>query len=406
MKQERVVITGIGSISALGNDHHAFWKALSAGQSGVAAIQQVDCSAMRFQSAAEVKGFVQKEHFETNQLFWLDRFAQFALISAREAIKDSNISPLFLANERTAVITGSSMGGQQASAVGYERTHQQKKVTVSPATLPCSMASSGASHIASTFGIVGPTYTVSTACASSTHAIGQAFWFIRQGLIDRAITGGSDAPFILGVLRSWEALRVVTPHQCAPFSKDRSGMILGEGGAMLVLESLSSALARGASIYAEMVGFGMSADADHILNPNTVGQCQAMKAVLNDAKIQPQDVQYINAHGTGTRVNDEVESATIRAVFPDAHQHLWVSSTKAAHGHLLGASGALETVATALAIKHQLIPPTLNFLEPDPLCDIPLVVNQARPSEIEYALCSSFAFGGLNAILALRRCII
>lgn len=402
MNAERVVVTGLGTISALGKNQLDFWRSLSSGISGISTIEQVDCSDMRFKSGAEVKQYNCDDYFEAKQLNWLDRFAQFALISAREAITDAKINLKDLANAQTAVITGSCLGGQNTQDQAFHRFYHQNNKRGNPNIIPNVMANAGASNIATNFGITGPTYTISTACSSSTHAIGQAFWLIRHGLVQRAITGGSEAPFSPGHLRSWEALRVVSADTCRPFSKNRSGMILGEGGAMLLLESLSSALKRGATIYAEIVGFGMSADATHLTDPNSSGQSQAITAALNDAQIKAKSVQYINAHGTATMVNDQIETRTIHSNFPEAEKHLKISSTKGAHGHLLGASGAIETIATVLAIKHQTIPPTLNFSETDPNCDLPLVVNQAQHCDIDYALCSTFAFGGLNAILALR----
>ena len=403
MKPIRVVITGLGIVSALGNNHHDFWNALSAGESGFLPIQQVDCSGMRFSSGAEVKNVDMDAYFLPKELTWLDRFAQFAVISAQEAIEDAKINPQDIANSHTAVITGSSLGGKNAEDEIYRRLYRQNKSRANPNSIPNAMTNAGASKITSRFHITGPTYTLSTACASSTHAIGHAFWLIRQGIVCRALAGGSETPFTEVHLRAWDALKVVSSETCRPFSKNRSGMILGEGGAMLFLESLTSAQNRGAPIYAEIVGFGMSADADHLTKPSTFGQSQAILSALRDANVSPEAIQYINAHGTGTVVNDEVESQTIRTLFPDAENHLLVSSTKSAHGHLLGASGAIETAATVLAIKHKLIPPTLNFTEKDPKCDIPLVMNRAYHSDIDYALCSSFAFGGLNAVLALRR---
>lgn len=403
MIPQRVVITGMGSISALGKNSAEFWSELSSGKSGIGPIKQVDCSDMRFKSGGEVKDYREADYFQPKQLIWLDRFAQFALIAAKEAVEDSKMNELDLANAKTAVITGSCVGGKNTEDQNYYRLYHQKKRSCHPNVVPSVMANAGASHIAATYGVTGPSYTLSTACSSSTHAIGHAFWLIRQGIVSRAITGGSEAPFSMGHLRAWEALRVVAPDTCRPFSNNRSGMIIGEGGAMFVLESLSSALERGASIHAEIVGFGMSADASHLTDPHSSGQSQAIFAALQDAQIKPADVHYINAHGTGTKANDHVESTTIRAVFPEADKHLLVSSTKAAHGHMLGATGATEMIATVLAIKHKLIPPTLNFVERDPGCDIPLVVNTPHPCEIDYALCSSFAFGGLNAILAVRR---
>ncbi len=403
MIPSRVVVTGMGTITALGKNYNDFWRSLSSGVSGISPIEKVDCSDLRFNRGAEVKPYHEADYFQPNQLIWLDRFTQFALIAAAEAVEDSKLTQHDLANAQTAVITGSCLGGKTTEDEGFYRLYHQQKRSVHPSGIPKVMANAGASHIASTYGIIGPSYTISTACSSSTHAIGHAFWLIRQGIVSRAITGGSEAPFSYGHLRGWEALRVVTSDACRPFSNNRTGMILGEGGAMLMLESLSSAVSRGAHIHAEIVGFGMSTDANHITDPDSSGQILAISSALNDAHIKPDNVHYINAHGTGTKANDHVESTTIRAAFPHANQHLWVSSTKAAHGHLLGATGATETIATILAIKHQLIPPTLNFLEADPACDVPLVVNTARPTEIDYAVCSTFAFGGLNAILVLRR---
>jgi nodulation protein E len=405
MKPNRVVITGLGAVSAMGNNHQDFWQALVNGRSGISPIQRIDCSSMRFKSGAEVININMDDYFQPKDQAWIDRFAQFALIAAQEAVDHSKIDKLSLANAQTAVITGSCLGGKTTEEEGYVRLFRQNNPRANPNTIPNSMANAGASHIASKFSITGPTYTITTACASSTHAIGQAFWLIRQGVVCRAIAGGSEAPFSEGHLRAWDALRVISPDTCRPFSSNRSGMILGEGGAMLVLESLSSAERRGAEIYAEVVGFGMSSDASHLTKPNSLGQSQAVLSALHDADISPEAIHYINAHGTGTLVNDEVETKTIRAVFPKADEHLFVSSTKGAHGHLLGAAGALETIATVLAIKHKTIPPTINFTEKAAHCDLPLIVNQAYEREVDYALCFSFAFGGLNAVLALRRCI-
>lgn len=403
MNRERVVITGIGVISALGKNHHDYWSALTSGKSGIAPIKKVNCGSMRFTQGAEIKNYHAEDYFQPNQLVWLDPFAQFALISADEAIANAGLTKDDIANTQTAVITGSCVGGKTVEDKQFYRLYHDKKPSLHPSTVPNTMANAGASHITAKYGIVGPSYTISTACSSSTHAIGQAFWLIRHGLVSRAIAGGSEAPFSMGHLKAWEALRVVSADTCRPFSKNRSGMILGEGGAMLILESLSSALQRNATIHAEIVGFGMSGDACHITTPSSTGQQQAISAALNDAGIEASSIQYINAHGTGTLMNDQVETTTIQTIFPNRNNTLWVSSTKAAHGHLLGATGAAETIATVLAIKHALIPPTIHFEERDPACDLPLVVNEARPCEIEYALCSSFAFGGLNAILVLRR---
>jgi nodulation protein E len=253
------------------------------------------------------------------------------------------------------------------------------------------------------FGITGPSFTISTACSSAAHAIGQAYWMIRSGGAELALTGGSEAPFSFGILKAWEAMRVVSPETCRPFSKDRRGMILGEGAAMFVLEPLEAARARGAAIHAEIVGFGMSADAAHITQPSAEGAARAMRAALRDAGLAPEQIGYVNAHGTATPANDVTETAALRSVFGAHANRLPVSSTKSMHGHALGAAAALECLATALALRDGVLPPTANFTEPDPECDLDVIPNHARPAQVEYALSNSFAFGGLNAVLALRK---
>jgi nodulation protein E len=265
------------------------------------------------------------------------------------------------------------------------------------------MPNAAASHITMEFGITGFAYSISTACASSNHAIGNAFWMIRNGMCDCAITGGSETPLSYGFLKAWEAIRVVAPVTCQPFSKGRQGMILGEGGAMMVLESLDVAMKRGAKIYGEIIGFGMSSDASHITKPNQKGAEQAMRLALKDAAITPEKIDYINAHGTGTVANDVMEAAAINQVFGSHTAQLAVSATKSLHGHVLGGTSAIEAVITALALKHQVLPPTANFNEPDPECPIDVVPNKARQGRIDFALSNSFAFGGLNAVLAFRR---
>src|SRR5437870_5164007 len=265
------------------------------------------------------------------------------------------------------------------------------------------MANAGASHISMEFGITGPAFTISTACSSSSHAIGQAFWMVRGGVTDLAIAGGSEAVFSMGFLKAWEAMRVVSPDTCRPFSKDRTGMILGEGGAMLVLEPLEKALARGARIHGEIVGFGMSADASHITQPSVEGAGRAIRSALRDGDMAPERVGYINAHGTATQVNDVTETAAIREVFGAHAGRLAVSSTKSMHGHALGAAGAIEAIATILALRNGVLPPTAGFRQADPQCDLDIIPNQARHAQPEYAVSNTFAFGGLNAVLAFRK---
>ena len=403
MLPRRVAVTGLGVISALGHDTASFWEALRAGRSGIAPIETVNMTGFRFRNGAEVRAYDPARHFESAQLDVLDRFAQFALIAARQAIHDSGIVFTPELRARTAVITGSSLGGQSTQDAQFVEIYRRNSTRVHPLTIPRTMANAAASHISMEFGISGPAFTLSTACSSANHAIGQAFWMVRNGAAEVAITGGSEAPFSYGLLRAWEAMRVIAPDTCRPFSRDRRGMILGEGSAMLVLEPLERARARGARVHAEIVGFGMSSDAGHITTPSADGPARAMQAALCDAATPSESVGYINAHGTGTVNNDSTETQAIRLTFGSHADKLAVSSTKSMHGHALGAAGALEAVATLLALRCGILPPTANFTAPDPACDLDVIPNQPRPAQVEYALSNSFAFGGLNAVLAFRR---
>ena len=398
----RVAVTGIGVICALGRTADEFGRSLRQGRAGIGPIRSADCSALRFRNGAEVPAYDHRTYFDDKTADFMDRFAQFAVIAARESTKDAGIewSPELLQN--AAIITGSCVGGQSTEDLGFHNVYKMGLNRVHPLTIPKTMANAGASHISMEFGITGPSYTISTACSSASHAIGQAFWMVRSGAAPLAITGGSEAPFSFGILKAWEALRVVSPDTCRPFSKDRSGMVLGEGGAMLVLEPLDAARARGAQIHAEIVGFGMSSDASHITQPSAQGAARAMRAALCDAHITPEAIAYINAHGTGTQANDPTETAAIRSVFGAHADRLAVSSTKSMHGHALGAAGALEALAAILAMRDGFLPPTANFNEADPACDLDVVPNVSREADFEYSLSNSFAFGGLNAVLAFR----
>ena len=403
MENQRVVVTGMGVISAVGHNVAAFWQSLREGRSGIAPIESVDREQLRFKHAAEARGYDAADYFDAKRTDMLDRFAQFALVAAREAVAGARIEWTPEQRARTGVVTGSCVGGQNAQDTGFNELYRHGRTRVHPLSVPRIMANAGASHISMEYGTTGPAYTVSTACASSTHAIGQAFHMVRHGMIDAAIAGGSEAPFSFGHLKAWEAMRVVAGDTCRPFSKTRTGMILGEGGAMLVLETLDAARARGAQIHAEVCGFGMSADAHHLTQPSVEGAARAIVAALRDARIEPEQVGYINAHGTATQANDPMETAAIRAVFGKHAGRLAVSSTKSMHGHALGAAGALEAAATVLALRERMLPPTANFQEPDPQCDLDYVPNEARAADVEYAVSNSFAFGGLNAVLVFRR---
>ena len=399
----RVAITGVGAISALGRNAAEFAESLRRGRSGIGPIQSIDCSQLRFQNAAEVPEYSHQPYFEDRRADFMDRFAQFAVIAAREAVASAGVQWTAAVRENAAIVTGSCVGGQTAQDVGFQELYKLGRNRVHPLTIPRTMANAGASHISMEFGITGPSFTVSTACSSAAHAIGQAFWMVRTGATDLAIAGGSEAPFSFGILKAWEAMRVVSPDTCRPFSKDRRGMILGEGAAMFVLEPLEAALARGARIHAEIVGVGMSSDASHITQPSADGAARAMRAALRDAGLAPEQIAYINAHGTATQANDIAESAAIRTVFGPHAGKLAVSSTKSMHGHALGAAAALECLATVTALRDGILPPTANFNQPDPECDLDVIPNQAREAQVEYALSNSFAFGGLNAVLALRK---
>jgi nodulation protein E len=373
---------------------------LRAGRCGIGPITQADVSGLRFGNGAEVPEYDACQYFEPKQLDVIDRFAQFAAIAAREAVADACIRWTDELREQCAIVTGSCIGGQTTEDQGFWDVYKLGKTRVHPMTIPRTMANAGASFISMDLGIFGPSWTVSTACSSSAHAIGQAFRMIRSGETDLALAGGSEAPFSFGILKAWEAMRVVSPDTCRPFSKDRTGMILGEGGAMLVLEPLDRAIERGAKVYAEITGFGMSADAHHITQPSVDGPVRAMRRALQDAGIEAEAVDYINAHGTGTDVNDATETAAIRAVFAEHASKLLVSSTKSMHGHTLGAAGAIEAAATICAMHEGFVPPTVNYRAPDERCDLDVVPNESRGAAIRCALSNSFAFGGLNAVLA------
>ena len=397
-----MAVTGLGVICALGHNLSQVWDALRGGRPGIATIGSLDISSLRFACGAEVRNYEPKKHFSADKLNLTDRFAQFAVIAAREALLDSGVVLTDGLRDRTAVFCGTSMGGQVAQDAAFADLYQQGRERVHPLTIARIMASAGASHISMEFGTTGPALAISTACSSSNHAIGQAYHLLRNGDADLAVAGGSDAPFSYGVLKAWEAMRVIAPDTCRPFSIDRQGTILGEGGAMLILEPLDAARARGAKIYAEIAGFGMSSDAHHITQSSVTGPARAMRAALRDANMHAEEVGYINAHGTATQSNDSAEAHAILDVFGAGSKRLAVSSTKSMHGHALGAAGALEAVATAMALHEGILPPTANFTGPDPECDLDVVANRARTASVECALSNSFAFGGLNAVLAFR----
>jgi nodulation protein E len=401
----RVVVTGLGCITPIGNTVPAFRESLFSGATGIAPFPPYpeapgETQGLRFTQSAAVKNFDPRQHLESGIAVATDRTTHFAIVAARQAALHSNLLQHHSPDE-IAIIVGCACGGRQAEETETAKLYT-RDARVHPLTVIRTMASAGASNISIDQKITGPTLNISTACSSATHAIGLAFQMIRSGMVQAAITGGHEAPLTFGFLRAWDSMRVVSPTQCRPFSADRDGMTLGEGAAMLTLETLESAQARNATIYAEIVGFGMSADASHITQPFADGAATAMRKALKDAGATPEEVGYISAHGTGTQANDTTEAAAIHQVFGALAPHIPISSTKSLHGHSIGASGALEALATILALKENLLPANTGVTEIDPTLNLDIILQSPRKATPKLALSNSLAFGGLNAVIALR----
>jgi nodulation protein E len=400
----RVVVTGLGAVTPLGHTVASYWEKLKAGVSGLGPITLTPANDELTQKvAAEVKNFDPLQHFAERQLSTLDRISQFAVVAAREAIAQSGLVFDMPLSVRTATIVGTGVGGQTTHDDSFRRIYVEKRTRVFPLTIPKLMVNAPASQVSMACALRGPAFAVASACASATHAIGIAFHMLRSGQIDCAVTGGAEACITFGTLRGWEAMRVMSPDVCRPFSKDRMGLILGEGAAMLVLEPLERARARGADILGEIVGFGMSADAADLTAPDQGGMVRAMQSALDDARLAPDAIQYINAHGTGTAANDVTETLALHEAFGPHAKKLAISSTKSMVGHALGAAGALELVAMLMSVRDGIVPPTIGYLGPDPACDLDYVPNAARELAIDAAVSNSFAFGGLNAVLAVKK---
>jgi len=399
--KRRVVITGLGTVSGLGLNATMFWEALIAGQSAIKPLLPIDN--IKISMGALVPEFDPESHFSSDDLTLLDRFSLLAVIAAREAVDDAGMVCGEDCITRAAAIIGSGCGGKHTDEATYDHLYKQQRSRAHPLTIPKGMPSAAASMVSKHLGIKGPTFALASACASGSHAIIQGCTMIQSGLVDVALVGASDAPFTFGLLKSWEALRVATNDTCRPFCADRSGMVLGEGAGMLVLESEQHAKARGARIYAEFAGCGMTSDAGHITRPDVTGIANTINSAIQHADIRYEQVDYINAHGTATTINDAAETRAIRQAFGDHANHLAVSATKSMHGHALGASSALEFVATTLATYHGNIPPTANFTVADEQCDLDYVPNIARQRDIDVAISNSFAFGGLNTVIAIRK---
>lgn len=399
----RVVVTGCGIVSPIGLTTDTYWSGLLRGETGFGPPTLVAPDLVNQKVVAELKGYVPGEHFEDRQLVTLDRVSQIAVVAAREAIAQSGLSFADGLSERTATIIGSGAGGQTTQDESYKRLYADNVSRVFPLTIPKLMVNAPASQISMHCGLRGPAFVVASACSSGTHAIGLAYQMVKAGIVDCAVAGGVEACLTLGVMKGWEAMRVMAPDACRPFSKDRRGLILAEGAGIVVIERLDHAQKRGATILAELAGFGMSADAKDLTNPDVAGMGRAMQGALDDAGLGTGDIQYVNAHGTGTFANDVTETAALKRVFGDKAGSLAVSSIKSMVGHALGAAGGLELVATVMSIRDGVAPPTMNYVEPDPDCDLDYVPNEARQMSITAAMSSSFAFGGLNAVLVVKK---
>ena len=407
MTGHRVAITGLGAISALGSDVASLWAGACAGRCGIGAIAGIATERLGVRIAAEASGFDPAAHFGDRELPMLDRTAQMALVAAREAMRAAGLDS---APARAARLPDAGRGGVVlGAAIGlgtfdasYKAVYGDGANRVHPFTVPRIMPNAATSHLSMAFGLRGPSFSAASACASSNHAIGQAFHMVRGGMLDLALTGGTDASITFGFMKGWEALRVLSPDGCRPFSADRNGLVIGEGAAILVLERWDQAVARGAAILGELAGFGMSADAGDIIAPSAEGAVAAMRMALADAALAPEQIGTVNAHGTGTRLNDKTETAALRRLFGRLLDRIPVSASKSMLGHCMTAGGALEAVLTVLALRHRMLPPTLGYAGADPDCDLDCVPNQARACAPEAAISNAFAFGGLNAVLAFR----
>lgn len=399
--ESRIVITGLGGICALGTNAEAIWQAMREGRSGIGPIERADLHEVKIRIGAEIKNL--PDHgIEHKRLVTMDRFSLLAVIAAGEALVQAALSGNAENAHRMGAIVGVGVCGWEAIEESYRAILVEGKNRVGIFSVPRGMPGAPAGQISMVHGLTGPVFGVTSACASANHAIAAAVDQLRLGRADVMLAGGTDAPLIYGVLKGWEALRVLAPDTCRPFSADRQGLVLGEGAGMVVLERLEHAQARGAPILAELAGVGLSADAADIVAPTLEGPVRAMRACLEDAGLVPDAVDYINAHGTGTKANDRLETEAIKQVFGSHAKKLSLSSTKSMHGHCLGASGAIELIACVNAVREGIIPPTIGFRERDPECDLDVTPNEAHRRPVRAAISNSFAFGGTNAVVAVR----
>jgi 3-oxoacyl-[acyl-carrier-protein] synthase II len=411
MEPRRVAVTGMGVVTSLGDSVETYWQNLLAGKSGISPITLFDTTEFATKFAGEVKDFKSADYLDFREARRMDRFTQFAMIAAGRAVLDSAIDFEKVDRERWGVIVASGIGGMNVYEDQCKILFERGPRRISPFFIPMMIADITPGYISMKYGLTGVNYATTSACASSSHAIGEAFNHIRFGKVDGVITGGSEAPLTPMGVAGFNALKAISTRNEAPeeasrpFDLDRDGFVMGEGGAILVLEEMEHAKARGARIYAEMIGTGFTADAYHITAPPPGGEgaARAMNLAIKEGNISPEDVDYVNAHGTSTEANDKTETIAIKASFGKHAHKLAISSTKSMIGHLLGASGAAEAIATIMSIYEDAIHPTINYETPDPDCDLDYVPNKARKQEVSIALSNSFGFGGHNVCLAFRK---
>ena len=399
---KRVVITGAGTVNPLGLNVPDTLAAMRNGVCGIGPLDFRDVDRLSIKIGGQVHGFDGESQYKRQKIALYDRFTQFTLAAAAEAIRQSGLEFKGELSAKSGVVLGTAGGGVSTWDDNYRAVYAEGKNRVHPFVVPRLMNNAAASHVSMEHHLKGPSFTVSTACASSNHAMAQAFSMIRSGMAPAMVTGGSESMMCFGGVKAWEGLRVMSRDACRPFSANRNGMVQGEGAGIFVFEEYDHARARGADILCEVSGFAMSSDASDIVMPSKAGAARAIKGALDDARINPDEVGYINAHGTGTAANDKTECAAVADVFGTHADRLMISSTKSMHGHLIGGTGAVELLACIMALREGVIAPTIGYEEPDPDCALDVVPNVARDARVTVALSNAFAFGGMNAVLALR----